>query len=122
MTCPLPQPMYAGQILTYALRPIPGWTVEWVTEITHVREPLYFVDEQRAGPYSLWHHEHIFKPIPHDETLMIDRVSYRLPFGPLGRLVHTALVRRRLDTIFDFRHQAIDAAFPEKKGAPEHSL
>ncbi|MBL7837108.1 MAG: SRPBCC family protein, partial [Bacteroidetes bacterium] len=55
--------MFAGQIIVYKLSPLPGYKTEWVTEITHVKEGEYFIDEQRFGPYALWHHKHNLKSI-----------------------------------------------------------
>lgn len=110
LTCPPPAPMYAGQILTYTIRPLPGLRLRWVTEVTHVREPCFFVDEQRLGPYKFWHHQHLFR-----ETLnsveMTDIVHYALPLGPLGDMANALWVRRRLNAIFDFRRQSLASLF-----------
>ncbi len=110
LTCPPPAPMYAGQILTYTIRPLPGLRLRWVTEITHVREPRFFVDEQRMGPYRFWHHQHLFR-----ETLqgveMTDLVHYALPLGLLGDVAHALWARNRLIAIFDFRRRLLDDLF-----------
>src|SRR5690349_5123626 len=53
--------VYAGQIIRYKVRILPFYSTHWVTEITHVQEPYYFVDDQRFGPYTFWHHQHFFK-------------------------------------------------------------
>ena len=97
-----PAPMYPGQIITYKVSPFPGLTTNWVTEITHVTENEYFVDEQRFGPYRLWHHEHYFKAAG-EGVVMTDRVYYKLPFGIFGRLAHALFVRKQLEKIFLFR-------------------
>ena len=55
--------MYAGQVIEYKVRPLFRIPIYWMTEITHVEDKKYFVDEQRFGPYSLWHHQHHFKEI-----------------------------------------------------------
>ena len=103
--------MFAGQIITYKVSPIPaGIKTNWVTEITHVEEQHYFVDEQRFGPYSMWHHEHHFE-IWGDRVLMTDRVSYKLPFGIFGRIAHTIFVRRQLKQIFDYREDVLKKMF-----------
>ncbi len=84
--------MYPGQIISYRVRPLMGIPVKWVTEITHVNNMTFFVDEQRIGPYKLWHHEHHFKPV--DAGIeMTDIVSYQLPFGLLGRFAHFLFVK-----------------------------
>ena len=107
--------MYAGQILQYIVTPLLNIPLKWVTEITHVREGEYFVDEQRFGPYSLWHHKHFIKPIKNGVE-MIDIVDYKVPFGLLGQLVQPFLVRPRLEEIFEYRKNALDRIFGKYKG------
>jgi len=102
--------MYEGQIIAYKVRPILNIPLRWVTEITHVKEPYYFVDEQRFGPYSFWHHQHIFEE--NDEgVLMKDIVNYGIPLGPLGRIANTVFVRKQLEGIFDYRLKAVEKLF-----------
>ncbi|MDC3276389.1 SRPBCC family protein [Flavobacteriaceae bacterium] len=98
--------MFAGQIIQYIVTPILKIPVKWVTEITHVKEGEYFVDEQRFGPYSLWHHKHFIKPIKNGVE-MIDIVDYKLPFGFLGQLMHPILVKPKLNEIFEYRRTAL---------------
>ena len=98
--------MYAGQIIQYIVTPILGIPTSWVTEITHVKEGEYFVDEQRFGPYALWHHKHFIKPI-NKGVEMIDIVDYKIPLGILGRMVHPFLVAPKLKEIFDYRKKAL---------------
>lgn len=105
-----PEPMYQGQLIAYRIRVAPGVHLKWLTEIRHVREGRYFVDEQRRGPYALWYHEHRFEP-KDDGVLMTDRVTYALPFGPLGDLVHALWVGRQLREIFDYRREAVAKVF-----------
>ena len=76
----LPDKMYAGMVISYEVSPLLGIKTTWVTEITQVIDKKYFVDEQRVGPYSLWHHKHIIEPLE-DGILMTDIVSYQPPFG-----------------------------------------
>lgn len=102
--------MYPGQIIHYTVAPIKGIRTRWVTEITHVSEGKYFVDEQRFGPYRLWHHKHFISEVP-GGVLMQDLIDYRLPLGPLGRLTHWLFVRRQLAGIFLFRKQALEKRF-----------
>jgi ligand-binding SRPBCC domain-containing protein len=102
--------MYAGQIITYQIGILPGIRSGWVTEITHVVERCYFVDEQRSGPYAMWHHEHWFEELD-GGVRMRDKVSYKLPFGFPGRLVHP-LIRRQLLQIFGYRQKALERLFP----------
>lgn len=105
-----PAKMFAGQIITYKVSPIPGIKTNWVTEITHVDEQQYFVDEQRFGPYSMWHHEHHFE-IQDNGILMTDRVSYKLPFGFLGKIAHWLFVKKQLQQIFDYREEVLKKTF-----------
>lgn len=113
VTSELPPKMYAGMIITYKVRPMLGIPVSWVTEITHVNEPYYFVDEQRFGPYSFWHHSHFIKPVD-GGVEMEDIVYYKLPFGFLGKLVEPFLVKPRLEQIFNYRWKVLEQRFPTK--------
>ena len=106
------RPMYPGQIIQYLVTPIAGVKTKWVTEITHVKEGEYFVDEQRFGPYSLWHHKHFIKPID-GGVEMEDIIDYKLPFGFLGQLVHPFMVKSKLDEIFEYRRKKLIDLFGE---------
>ena len=94
--------MYSGQIIRYRISLSFAMTFEWVTEITHVQEPYFFVDEQRSGPYSLWHHQHHFREVA-EGLEMTDEVNYSIPYGVLGRLAHLLFVERQVNAIFDHR-------------------
>jgi ligand-binding SRPBCC domain-containing protein len=102
--------IYAGQIIQYIVTPIFGIPMKWVTEITHVKKNKYFVDEQRFGPYSLWHHKHFIKTIP-GGIEMTDVIDYKLPFGILGQLVHPLIVSPKLKEIFTFRRESLKKIF-----------
>lgn len=104
------EPMYAGQMIAYKVMIVPGVRVRWLTQITHVEPGKRFIDEQRLGPYRLWIHEHRFEP-QQNGVKMTDQVTYALPFGPLGDLVHALYVRRRLAYIFDYRRAKVNALF-----------
>ena len=106
--------MYCGQIITYIVTPLAGIPLSWVTEITHVQEPNYFVDEQRFGPYALWHHKHFFKEIK-GGVEMTDLVHYALPLGFLGRVANSLIVRKQLDSIFEFRSAKLQELFGKIK-------
>lgn len=106
-----PARIYPGLIIEYRVRPLLGLRLPWVTEITHVEPMRHFVDEQRAGPYALWHHEHFFKPVDADHTEIRDLVHYALPFGRLGDLVHPFLVAPKLRDIFSYREKAVRHRF-----------
>ena len=110
ITSGIPAKMYTGQIITYKVSPFLGIKTNWVTEITHVAEGRFFVDEQRFGPYRMWHHEHHFE-MKDDGVLMTDRVSYRLPFGFLGRIAHTLFVKNQLRQIFEYREAYLSMVF-----------
>jgi ligand-binding SRPBCC domain-containing protein len=106
----LPDKMYAGMVISYEVSPLLGIKTTWVTEITQVIDKKYFVDEQRVGPYSLWHHQHIIEPLE-DGILMTDIVSYQPPFGFLGALANKLIIKNKLNEIFDFRTEAIEKRF-----------
>jgi ligand-binding SRPBCC domain-containing protein len=102
--------MYAGQIIEYRLKPLPGINMYWMTEITHVEQHAFFVDDQRFGPYSLWHHQHHFKEVA-GGIEMTDIIHYKLPFWFLGDIAHILFVKKKLKDIFDFRYQKIKELF-----------
>lgn len=102
--------MYPGQIIQYIVTPIAGIKNTWVTEITHVDNQNYFVDEQRFGPYALWHHKHFIKEIP-GGVEMEDIIDYKLPFGIFGQLAHPIIVKPKLKDIFDYRRKKLTALF-----------
>jgi ligand-binding SRPBCC domain-containing protein len=104
--------MYAGMIITYIISPVLGIKMNWMTEITHVKEGEYFIDEQRFGPYALWHHQHHFKAIP-GGVLMNDILNYAIPYGIIGRLANTVLVDKQIKQIFSYREKAIKELFGE---------
>lgn len=106
--------MYPGMIIAYKVSPILGLKMTWVTEITQVKENEYFVDEQRIGPYKMWHHEHKLTPID-GGVLMTDCVSYVLPFGILGKIAHRLFIKKQLNSIFVFRDQAVNQIFGKFK-------
>ena len=107
--------MYPGMIITYTITPILGIKMNWMTEITHVKEGEYFVDEQRFGPYALWHHEHHFKAIT-GGVLMSDILNYAIPYGIIGRIANRMFVRNQVKKIFDYRTKAIKELFGELNG------
>lgn len=104
------RPMFAGQIIEYIVTPILGIKTKWVTEITHSVDRKYFVDEQRFGPYDLWHHTHFIKEIE-GGVEMEDLLHYKLPFGILGQMVHPYLVKPKLDEIFEYRKNKLIELF-----------
>lgn len=106
--------MFAGQIIHYYITPLFGIKLQWVTEITHVQDQKFFVDEQRFGPYAFWHHKHFLKEIP-GGVEMEDIVHYKVPMGILGQLVHPFLVKPKLDEIFAFRQKKLVELFGEFK-------
>ena len=107
------QKMYPGQLIQYVVQGLPGIPMHWTTEITHVHEPYYFVDEQRFGPYSLWHHQHHFKQVE-GGVEMTDEVNYAIPLGILGRFAHWLLVGREVNRIFDHRFMVLEKYFNKK--------
>ncbi|MBG7628991.1 MAG: SRPBCC family protein [Bacteroidetes bacterium] len=104
------KPMFAGQIIQYIVTPILGVKTTWVTEITHIVDKKYFVDEQRFGPYALWHHKHFINPIE-GGVEMEDIIDYKVPFGFIGRLVHPFLIKPKLTEIFNYRTKKLTEFF-----------
>ncbi|UOB17831.1 SRPBCC family protein [Abyssalbus ytuae] len=102
--------MYAGQIIQYIVQPFLGLKTKWVTEITHVKNNHYFVDEQRFGPYKLWHHKHFLKPIK-GGVEMEDIIDYKLPYGIFGKIMHTLFIKNKLKKIFEFREKKLIEIF-----------
>ncbi len=104
--------MYPGMIISYKVSPILGIKMTWVTEITHMKEKEYFVDEQRVGPYAIWHHEHRIESVE-GGVLMTDIVSYKPPLFFLGSIANSVLIKEQLQKIFDYRKKAIERMFGE---------
>ena len=109
--------VYAGQIIRYKITLLPGMKVNWLTEITHVKDYTHFIDEQRFGPYAFWHHQHHFKEVA-EGVEMTDEVSYAIPLGFIGRMANWFFVERKLNAIFEYRHKAIENLFSNEKNIP----
>lgn len=107
----VPGRMFSGQIIKYRISPLPGVWLKWVTEITTVEEGVRFIDEQRAGPYKLWHHEHRFAPEA-GGVRMFDHVTYEVGWGPFGWIAEKLWVGRQLRNIFDYRFRRVAELFP----------
>ncbi|MGB0776911.1 MAG: SRPBCC family protein [Flavobacteriaceae bacterium] len=106
----LPEKMYQGMIIAYRVSPLLGIKMTWVTEISQVTPGKYFVDEQRIGPYKLWHHQHHIEECE-DGILMTDIVSYAPPFGILGRIANSLTIKSKLREIFDYRFNVLEKHF-----------
>ena len=104
--------IFAGQIIQYKVTPMLGISTKWVTEITHVKDKEYFVDEQRFGPYALWHHKHFIKKID-GGVEMEDVIDYKIPFGIIGQIAHPIIVKNKLKQIFKFRKNKLKELFGE---------
>jgi len=104
------RPMFAGQIIQYLVTPLPLLKTNWVTEITHVVKNEYFVDEQRFGPYALWHHKHFIKEIK-GGVEMEDIIDYKIPFGMLGRMMNPIIVKPKLKEIFAYRKLKLEELY-----------
>jgi len=109
------RPMFQGQIIQYVVKPFAGYATKWVTEITHVKEGAYFVDEQRFGPYALWHHKH-FLYDTEGGVEMEDIIDYKIPFGVLGQLAQPILVKKQLQRIFKYRESKLEELFGNLEG------
>ena len=102
--------MREGQIISYTVQPLLGIKLEWLTEITKVKDKKFFIDEQRIGPYTLWHHEHYFEETD-SGVMMTDQLFYCLPFGPLGKIAHSLFIKKQLEGIFNYREKKITELF-----------
>lgn len=102
--------MYQGMIITYKVSPLLNIPMNWVTEITQVRVPYFFVDNQKSGPFKFWHHQHIFREVE-GGTEMMDIVNYAVPYGLFGRVLENAIVKRRVEEIFRFRRRKLESIF-----------
>ena len=107
----LPSEMHVGLMIEYRVRPLFGLGMRWLTEITHVERSHCFVDEQRVGPYRLWHHEHHFRALDNGRVEMRDVIHYVLPFSPVSDILHPWLVAPELRGIFAYREQAVREYF-----------
>lgn len=106
----LEKKIYSGMIISYRVKPLAGIPLRWLTEITQVREPYFFVDNQKAGPFRIWHHQHFF--LPHGSgILMKDIVHYEVGMAWLGRLVENIMIQRRVEEIFNYRYEKLELLF-----------
>ena len=105
--------MYPGMIISYQVAPILKLKLNWVTEITHVIENNFFVDEQKIGPYALWHHQHLFEVVD-KRVKMTDIVTYKPPFGFIGRLANTLFIEKQIKSIFEYRRIKMHQLFNTK--------
>lgn len=109
----IPATMYEGMFITYKISPVPLLRFLWCTEITHIKPGAFFVDEQRIGPYRIWHHEHHFEPHPNG-VLMTDILHYRIGKGMAGWIAGKVFVHQKVNAIFKFRYQKLQELFPVK--------
>ncbi|RYF93994.1 MAG: hypothetical protein EOO00_05745 [Chitinophagaceae bacterium] len=107
--------IYEGQVIEYKVSPLLGISLYWMTEITHVDPLKYFVDEQRYGPYSMWHHQHHFTVIE-GGVEMKDIVHYKNPLWVLGDLANGIIVKKKLRDIFSYRYEKIEERFGKWPG------
>lgn len=117
----LPDEMYEGMIITYKVSPLFNLSLNWVTEITHVNKPNFFVDEQRFGPYKFWHHKHLFRKID-GGIEMKDIVDYGLPFGIFGRAANPLIVAKKINEIFVYRKEILEKFFGKYETVNELSF
>jgi ligand-binding SRPBCC domain-containing protein len=114
ITSDLPDNMYEGLIISYRIKPMMNITLNWVTEITHIRDKEFFVDEQRKGPYNIWHHEHHFKAVE-GGVLMTDLLHYDIGKSIFGWIAGKLFVHKKVKQIFEYRYQALEKLFRDEK-------
>lgn len=118
LTMDPPEYMHPGTIISASIRPFPIYSTSWVSEITHIRPPQFYITEQRVGPFKMWHHEHHFRP--HEDGVEIeDIILYGMHFGRIGSLVHNVMLRKKLHEAFSFRAQALEQRFGSVKKRPQ---
>ena len=117
----LNEKLHAGQVIEYKVRPIFNISLNWMTVIRKVEAPIYFMDEQRIGPYSIWQHQHYFSAIE-GGTEMMDIVLYKNPFGIIGELANTLSVRKKLRNIFEYRFSKMEDIFGKWQKGQETSI
>ncbi|WP_421920389.1 SRPBCC family protein [Marinifilum sp.] len=110
----LPDQMYAGMIISYQVNPFPWYSTKWVTEITQVKELEFFIDEQRIGPYNLWHHQHILEQ-SEEGVLMKDIITYQPPMAFLGSIANELIIKKTINQIFNYRQKVLDLKFNASK-------
>jgi ligand-binding SRPBCC domain-containing protein len=113
--------LYAGQIFEYKVRPVWNIPIYWMTEITQVKENAYFIDEQRKGPYRMWHHQHHFKAID-GGVEMTDIVHYKNPLWIFGNIANTLFVKKQLKKIFDYRFYKVEEMFGQWPGGQDKRM
>jgi len=106
----IPDTMYEGLLIHYRLKPMLNIPISWCTEITHIEEKVYFVDEQRKGPYNIWHHEHHFKPVAHG-VIMTDLLQYDIGKSFFGWIAGKLFVHKKVKGIFEYRQKALKTLF-----------
>jgi len=114
ITSDVPETMYEGMLITYKLKPMLNITVDWCTEITHIKHQKFFIDEQRKGPYSLWHHEHHFKSVD-GGVLMTDKLTYDIGKSVFGWMAGKLFVHKKVRDIFNFRYKILEEYFLSNK-------
>lgn len=102
--------MYPGMIITYKVSPLLGIKLNWMTEITHVKDNEYFIDEQRFGPFAFWHHNHHFAAVE-GGVLMHDILHYAIGWGPIGLIANEIVVNKKINGIFNFRYKKVEELF-----------
>ena len=112
-----PEYMHPGTIISATIRPFPVYSTNWISEITHIRPPQFYITEQRFGPFKMWHHEHHFTAID-DGVEIEDIIMYGMHFGKIGSLFHNVFIRKKLHDAFSFRAQALEQRFGSLKAKP----
>ena len=113
ITSTLPEKMYTGLIITYRIKPMLNIPIAWCTEITHIKDREYFVDEQRKGPYNIWHHEHHFREVD-GGVIMTDLLHYDIGKSIFGAIAGKLFVDKKVRQIFKYRYEVLEKYFSKK--------
>ncbi|MGN6195636.1 MAG: SRPBCC family protein [Ginsengibacter sp.] len=104
--------IYRGMLIDYTLKPLFGIRLHWQTEIWKLKKPRMFIDRQLKGPYKIWEHTHEF--IQKEKgIIMKDAVKYQLPFGIIGKMAHSLIVRKKIEHIFNYRKEILSKIFTQ---------
>jgi ligand-binding SRPBCC domain-containing protein len=104
--------IYQGMLIDYTVTPLFGIRFHLQTEIWKIKKPEMFIDKQLKGPYKIWEHTHRFVQ-KGKGVLMKDEVKYVLPFGFIGTMVHSLIVRKKIERIFNYRKEVLNKIFKE---------
>jgi ligand-binding SRPBCC domain-containing protein len=88
----------------------PPFCIRWIAEHNGYIENRQFRDVQIRGPFAQWEHTHLFEADGPGACYLEDRIQYALPLGFVGRWLMGRIIERKLDRLFQYRHQITQKA------------